>query len=176
MNTPLSNNERRRLEVLWEYDILDTPPEQSLDDLTALACFICDAPIALISMVDEHRQWFKSRIGMDQTETARDISFCTHAIQQSKVMVVPDAWKDPRFLHNPLVVSRPKIRFYAGAPLVTPDGLALGTLCVIDHVPRDLSTKQIEALGTLARVVMSELHFRHQLRKFSGIPLRQKPQ
>lgn len=174
MNTPGPTNERQRLEVLWKYDVLDTPPEKGLDDLTGLAAYVAQTPIALISLVDEARQWFKSRIGLKLTETTREISFCTHAILQPDVMVVPDAQKDPRFGSNPLVTGEPFIRFYAGVPLVTPDGHAIGTLCVIDHRPRELNEDQIEALRKLARVVMSHLELRRQLRELSNIPIRQK--
>jgi GAF domain-containing protein len=175
MIIPFPPNEKRRLEVLWQYDLLDTPPEQPLDDLTELAASICEAPIALISLVDERRQWFKSRVGVTETETARDISFCTHAILQKKVMVVPDAQLDPRFANTPLVVSSPFIRFYAGAPLITPDGHALGTLCVIDHRPRQLTAKQLQALETLARVAMAYLEMRHKIRQLCQVPIRKKP-
>jgi GAF domain-containing protein len=172
MNIPTPPNERRRLEVLWQYDLLDSPPEQPLEDLTELARCICETPIALISLVDEHRQWFKARLGVTEKETARDISFCTHAILQNAVMIVPDAHQDPRFANSPLVTSSPYIRFYAGAPLITPDGHALGTLCVVDHVPRQLTERQIRALETLARVVMSYLDLRRQARELSRVPIR----
>src|SRR3954454_7818085 len=134
MAPPAKTNEARRLKVLWQYEILDTVPEEVFDDLTELAARICEAPIALISLVDEDRQWFKSKVGVTIKETSRDISFCSRAIEQEDLFIVPDAMKDARFSHNPLVISEPKIRFYAGAPLITPDGHALGTLCVIDKV------------------------------------------
>jgi len=156
-------NEAGRVAALEKYAILDTDPEQSFDDLTMLASFICKTPIALISLVDEDRQWFKSRIGMDDKETSRDIAFCSTAILQSDVFVVPDALKDDRFRDNPLVVSDPHIRFYAGAPLINEDGYALGTLCVVDRAPRELAPDQKEALKALSRLVLAQLEFRRNL-------------
>ena len=165
MTPPSSQaDEASRLEALAQYRILDTLPEQCLDDLTALATHICEAPIGLISLVDEHRQWFKSRVGMTATETARDISFCQHTILQRDLFIVPDATQDPRFAGTPLVVEDPQVRFYAGAPLVTPDGHALGALCVMDRIPRQLTAPQQEALRILGRQVMSQLELRRQAR------------
>ncbi len=156
-------NEEARLAALDKYAILDTDPEQSFDDLTLLASFVCKTPIALISLVDEDRQWFKSRVGMAATETSRDIAFCSTAILQSEIFVVPDALADERFRNNPLVVSDPHIRFYAGAPLINEDGYALGTLCVVDRSPRELEPDQREALKALSRLVLAQLEFRRNL-------------
>src|SRR5262245_48569407 len=153
-------NEKQRLKVLWQYDVLDTVPEEVFDDLTELAARICEAPIAMITLVDEKRQWFKAKVGVTVKETSRDISFCSRAIEQTDLYIIPDAAADARFAENPLVISDPKIRFYAGAPLITPDGYALGTLCVIDKVPRELRPEQKQALRVLARHVMSQLELR----------------
>ena len=155
---------KTRLEVLRQYEVLDTPPEEAFDDLTLLAAQICEAPIALISLVDENRQWFKSKVGLTASETARDISFCGHAIHQSGLFIVPDATRDERFADNPLVTAEPHIRFYAGAPLLSPEGQAVGMLCVIDHVPRKLSRGQQESLRMLSRQVMAQLELRRRLR------------
>jgi GAF domain-containing protein len=167
MKPPIPKDEKKRLQVLWQYDVLDTVPEEVFDDLTELAARICGAPIALITLVDENRQWFKSRVGLTVSETSRDISFCGHAILQSDLFIVPDATKDKRFADSRLVKSSPKIRFYAGAPLVTPDGHALGTLCVIDNVPRELSADQKTALRVLARHVMNQLELRRHSRELA---------
>ena len=164
---PIPKNDAQRIKVLWQYEILDTVPEEVFDDLTELAARICEAPIALITLVDENRQWFKSKVGVTVNETSRDISFCGHAIEQSDLFIVPDATLDKRFAENPLVKSDPKIRFYAGAPLITPDGHALGTLCVIDKVPRVLRPDQKQALRVLARHVMTQLELRRHSRELA---------
>ncbi len=170
MKTPPPwQDEKRRLEVLWQYEVLDTPPEESFDSLTALAAQICEAPIALISLVDENRQWFKSKTGLTASETARDVSFCAHAIHQSGLFVVPDAARDERFADNPLVTAEPRIRFYAGAPLVSPEGQALGMLCVIDHVPRELRPDQQESLRVLSRHVMAQLEVRRRMLELTRV-------
>jgi len=167
-------DESRRLEVLRDYALLDTPPEQIFDDLTELAAHICEAPIALISLVDENRQWFKSRVGLTVEETARDISFCGHAILQPALFIVPDATKDERFADNPLVTGEPRIRFYAAAPLVTPAGYALGTLCVIDRIARQLNAWQQQALQVLGRLVITHLELRRKARDLSSVAQAEK--
>jgi anti-sigma regulatory factor (Ser/Thr protein kinase) len=158
-----SADESARLAALHRYRILDTEPERGFDDLTLLASQICGTPMALITLVDADRQWFKSRVGVSVTETARAVSFCTHAIQNRDLFIVPDARHDERFRENPFVVGDPEIRFYAGAPLVTPDGHALGTLCVLDKVARTLSREQLEALGALCRQAEGQLELRRNL-------------
>ena len=153
--------EAARLEALRQYSILDTPSESAYNDIARLAAFICDVPIALISFVDSERQWFKSKVGLEVEETARDISFCAHTILSKNMMVVKDALRDERFMNNPLVTCAPGIRFYAGMPLVTPQGYSVGTLCVIDRHPgKDLSESQKKTLEALARQVVTQLELR----------------
>ncbi|WP_210543165.1 PAS domain S-box protein [Rhodoferax sp. PAMC 29310] len=153
--------EIQRIQALRSYAVLDTPNESSFDDLVQLASFICETPIALVSLIDEQRQWFKSRVGLDVPETPREMAFCAHAIlKPDEVLQVCDAQLDPRFADNPLVTGDPHIRFYAGIPLVTSSGLALGTLCVIDRTPRELNASQRQALRTLGRQVMALLELR----------------
>jgi len=162
MSFPVPPNESERLAVLSSYEILDTPAEQEYDDLVALAAQICDTPIGSITLVDETRQWFKARLGLSDRETSRDISFCAHAIADSHhdLLVVPDAQCDPRFAHLSNVTGAPHIRLYAGAPLVTRDGWALGTLCVIDPRPRELTPDQLRGLRILSRHVINALELR----------------
>jgi PAS domain S-box-containing protein len=155
-------DEASRLEALRRYAILDTLPEQALDDLTALAAQICGTPMATISLIDEDRQWFKASVGMEMMEIPRDVSFCSHALQQSGLFIVPDATQDKRFWDNPLVTGEPGVRFYVGAPLVSPENAALGALCVMDHVPRTLTPEQEQALQVLARQVMTHLELHRQ--------------
>jgi len=165
MGTPklIQNNDAARVAALQKYDILDTEPEKAFDDLVLLASYICKTPIAWISLIDEDRQWFKSKIGVSVSETPRDIAFCNVAIQQPDVFVVPDTLLDERFRHNPLVVSDPRIRFYAGSPLISEEGYALGTLCVVDRTPREFTTEQQEALKALSRLVLAQMEFRRNL-------------
>jgi anti-sigma regulatory factor (Ser/Thr protein kinase) len=157
------SDELGRLAALRQYRILDTDPERAFDDLTLLASRICGTPIALITLIDADRQWFKSRVGLSMTETSRSISFCSHAIEQRDLFVVPDALQDQTFRNNPSVTGDPHIRFYAGAPLITPDGHALGTLCVIDRVPRTLTADQVDALQALKRQAEMQLELRANL-------------
>lgn len=169
----LPPNEAERLAALVSYGILDSMFEEDFDRITRLAARIFGVPIALISLVDSQRQWFKSAFGLEARETPRDISFCTHAILQNDVMVVPDATVDRRFSQNPLVQCAPNIRFYAGAPLLTPDGYALGTMCVIDRRCREtLNDQDRQALKDLAGLVIDLLEFRRlrlrQERKLSS--------
>ncbi len=159
-----SEDEAARLAALHRYEILDTEPEQAFDDITRLAAYICGTSTALISLIDDSRQWFKSKVGLDMTETCRDVSFCAHAIlQPNKVLIVPDTLLDERFATNPLVTSAPHIRFYAGVPLVTPEQHVLGALCAIDFVPRQLSLEQVEALQALGRQAIAQLELRRNL-------------
>lgn len=158
-------NEEQRLRELLSYDVLDTDAEQLFDDLTQLASQICDAPIALISLVDPDRQWFKSRVGIEATETSRNIAFCSHAILQREVFEVSNAKEDPRFHDNPLVTGEPNIRFYAGAPLLTPSGHAIGTLCAIDDKPKTLTSLQRNALKTLSESVVAHLELKRKNRE-----------
>jgi PAS domain S-box-containing protein len=159
---PAKMDEARRLEALRRYAVLDTEPEADFDDLVRLATQICDVPMALISLVDECRQWFKAAVGITIPETPREISFCTHALQQRALLIVPDTMQDKRFRHSPLVTGDLGIRFYAGAPLVNADGAVLGTLCVMDRVPRTLTAAQEETLRVLARQVMAQFELRHR--------------
>jgi len=163
MNATMSSTEAARLAALNRYAILDTEPEQSFDDLVVLASFVCKTPIATLSLVDDHRQWFKSKVGVEIRETPREVSFCAHAIQQEELFIVPDALEDPRFKENPLVLGDPHIRFYAGAPLIDEDGYALGTLCVMDREPRELDDTQKEALRSLRSLALSQIELRRNL-------------
>src|SRR6516165_4747133 len=163
MGVAMPSLEAARVAALNRYAILDTEPEQTFDDLVTLAAYVCKTPIAMLSLVDDHRQWFKSKVGVEVRETPVEISFCVHAIKQQDVFIVPDALKDDRFRDNPLVVNEPHIRFYAGAPLVNEDGYALGTLCVVDRQPRELDESQKEALKSLRSLALGQIELRQNL-------------
>lgn len=164
MPVPITSTEAARLAALNRYAILDSEPEESFDDLVNLAAYICNVPMAMLSLVDDHRQWFKSKLGVELRETPREISFCAHAIQQGELFLVRDTLQDPKFRENPLVLGEPHIRFYAGAPLINEDGYALGTLCVVDREPRELETEQKDALQALSRLALRQMELRLNLR------------
>lgn len=154
---PAPTNETARLAALYELLILDTPPEERFDKIAVFAAAEFEVPMAVITLVDAERQWFKAKVGTAVCETGRDVSFCAHAILHEHIMVVPDARADVRFADNPLVTGEPHIRFYAGAPLTLPSGLRLGTLCLIDRQPRTLDALDLGILGTLRDLVVMEL-------------------
>ncbi len=160
MKASIPENEHARLDALRQFKVLDTEPEEAFDDITRLACYICQTPTALITFIDADRQWFKSRVGCVPQETSRDISFCAHAILQPGQMVVRDTLDDERFRDNPFVLSEPYIRFYAGSPLTSAEGFKLGTLCVLDNVPRVLFSDQADALQMLSNQVTALLGMR----------------
>lgn len=157
---PLPANENQRLAALKKYDILDTEPETAFETLVHLACYICQVPIAAIGLIDENRYWIKAISGVNVPEIPREITFCSHTILQDGTLVVPDTTQDDRFFDCPLVTMEPYARFYAGVPLTTSDGYRLGTLCVIDRIPRELNGEQQHALGVLADNVMANLELR----------------
>ncbi|QMU26846.1 GAF domain-containing protein [Adhaeribacter radiodurans] len=154
------DKENLRLQALNKYNILDTPAEEEFDHIVTLASFICGTPISLISLISDKRQWFKAKLGITEAETPRELSFCQYAIQSDDILEIPDTLGDIRFYSNPFVTGNPNIRYYAGAPLVTNEGNRLGTLCVIDTVPRELSEAQKMALATLSEQVVAHLELR----------------
>jgi GAF domain-containing protein len=161
---PMPPDESERLAALHEYKILDTPPEEVFDDLTWLASFICQAPMALVTLIDRHRQWFKSRVGFENAESPRSESICAHAVlKPDRILEVPDAAKDKRFAGMPAIAGGPRVRFYAGAPHVGARGHAVGTICVMDREPRTLTDDQRHALRILARQAVSQLELRVRL-------------
>jgi len=165
---PLPANESARLAALDRYDIIGSEREQAYDDFTALAAHICGTSMALIGLIDDKRQWFKSKIGMDGDETPRDLTFCSHTFADNRTLVVNDALQDGRFNDHPMVLGAPKIRFYAGAPIVTDDGFNLGTLCVIDDKPHAMTAQQQAALEALSRQVMAHLELRRAMMTLRG--------
>ncbi len=160
MSFPLPANETKRLEALRRYRLLDTAPEQAFDDFALLASTLCGVPIALMTLVDEERQWFKARVGLDVAETPRELAFCAHTILGDEMLIVEDATADERFAHNPLVTAAPHIRFYAGAPLIDREGNALGSLCVVDQKAHTLTAAQITAMRVLARRIIAQIELR----------------
>ncbi|MFK8186194.1 MAG: GAF domain-containing protein [Phormidesmis sp.] len=156
----LPSREAERIQKLLRYQILDTEPEIVYDAITARAAKICDTESALISFVDIGRQWFKSKVGIEISETPRDHAFCSHTILQSEVLIVPDTWADERFTTDPLMIANPHIRFYAGAPLITAEGFAMGSVCVIDSKPKQLTSAQISTLTLLSHQVVNHLELR----------------
>jgi hypothetical protein len=167
LGVPIPADEVQRLQDLYRYQVLDTDPETTFDDLAQLAAQICQTPMAAVSLIDTTRQWLKAKVGLAIEETPRQVAFCAHTIVHGDLLEVPDATQDERFAANSLVVDDPHIRFYAGAPLISPPGHALGTLCVIDVTPRELSAEQKEALRTISRQVVIQLELRLEMRRMA---------
>lgn len=165
---PIPDNEPERLEAVRRLEELDTEREPAFDRITNLAATLFDVPISLINLIDDYRLWFRSVVGFEGTEAARDISFCGHVIMGDDVMVVPDTLRDPRFSDNPFVIGAPDVRFYAGAPLTTPEGFKVGTLCLVDRRPRNFSAQQKQVLADLAGIVMSEFELRASRRQITN--------
>ncbi len=165
---PLPDNENERLAVLRRLNILDTAPEAVFDEIVALASQICGTPCSLVSLIDADRQWFKANKGLDVAETPRDVAFCAHAILSGEIMIVEDAHADDRFADNPLVTELPKIRFYAGMPLTIEEDINVGTLCVIDQKPRQLSEEQLSALKVLGRAAIAHIRLARLEQAWTG--------
>jgi len=159
---PIPKNEQQRLQDLFETELLDTPKESEFDDIVKLASQICNMPISLITLVDSNRQWFKAKVGIDDDETSREESFCAHAILDDGLFEVEDALTDERFFDNPMVLENPNVRYYAGFPLITKTGSNIGTLCVVDVVPRKLTQEQIFALKVLSENVIKIAELRQK--------------
>lgn len=170
MRPATPTNETQRLQALRRYEVLDTLAEQAYDDITRLAAFIAQAPIAMVSLVDEDRQWFKSKVGIEATQTPRDVAFCAHAIlAPEEPLIVPNAAADERFADNPMVTGELGVRFYMGVPLVTPDGFAIGTLCVVDRQSREPTPQQVELMEALARQVVTQLELKRHVTEMEQV-------
>ncbi|WP_016951858.1 PAS domain S-box protein [Anabaena sp. PCC 7108] len=169
MRLPVSNNEAARLEALRQYDILDTEPEETFDDLASLAAQICDTPIALINLIDANRQWFKAKVGLDIPEMPIDSGFCPICLQQGDILIIPDTLTDERFATADIVTSAPYVRFYVGIPLIVAKGEIIGTLCVVDQVPHQISAKQLAALESISRLIVKQLEMRQNLTELASI-------
>ncbi|MFP5040633.1 ATP-binding protein [Parasediminibacterium sp. JCM 36343] len=177
LKAPIPSNEQQRLWELYNYEIMDTPPEEEFDEIVKLASQICNVPISLISLVETSRQWFKAKVGIEASETAREISFCGHAIASNEeIFEVGDASQDYRFFDNPFVTNEPNVRFYAGVPLINKNGIKLGTLCVINSVPQHLTDDQSFALKVLARQVIKLLDLRLNNKALTAQKIRLKQQ
>lgn len=172
---PIPHNETSRLKALQEYKVMDTLPEQAYDNFTKLASMICNTPIALITLLDEERQWFKSRIGLERSEIPRESAICNHTIvMPDNILIISDTTHDPRFVNNPLVALEPNIRFYAGVSLVTSSGEALGTICVMDDKPRSITQEQLDALEVLSHEVMGQFELRRSIATLERSMLKQE--
>ncbi|MEA5552006.1 PAS domain S-box protein [Anabaena cylindrica UHCC 0172] len=169
MRLPVFNNEAARLEILHQYKILDTSPEEPFDDLALLAAQICNTPIAVINLIDAHRQWFKAKVGLDVQEMPRDAGFCPICVLQGTVLIIPDTLADENFATADIVTSEPYVRFYAGIPLIVPGGEVIGTLCVVDKIPRQITPQQLTALESISRLVVRQLEIRRNLAELSYI-------
>lgn len=169
MQSSVCNHEAARLEALHQYQIIDTAPEQAFDDLVSLAAQICDTPIALINLIDANRQWFKAKVGLDIPEMPADIGLCRFCIQQTDTLIIPDTLADERFATEVVVTSEPYARFYVGVPLIVPGGQAIGTLCIVDRIPRQINQKQVEALQSISRLVVKQLEIRRNLGELASI-------
>lgn len=164
---PLPGNEKERLNALEQFRILDTPPEKSYDDITRIAAMLCGTSIAVVTLIDNYRQWFKSKVGIEGEQTPRNEAFCSYTILRKTTMIVEDTHLDDRFKNHPLVLGEPHLRFYVGAPLLTAEGYALGSLCVADTVPRELSQERREALESLAALVMTQMEQKRMARRLA---------
>lgn len=169
MNTLTVKKEARRLEALRQYQILDTPPEQVFDDLAFLAAQICGTAIAVINLIDSKRHWFKAKIGLDVQQMPRDIGFCPFCIEKGDALIIPDTLADKQYACDPVVTSEPYVRFYAGVPLITPSGEAIGTVCIVDSQPRQITLEQLEALKAISRLIIRQLEIRRNLTELVSI-------